>query len=203
MKYSVSVGDTFNRWTVLAVVDPKTLDCECACGSKRRLNLYNVVTGKTKSCGCYKAGVLRSRNLTHGKSSTRAYKAWCSMWSRCENQSQRCQATYATRLPPNEWRDFECFFAELGDCPPGLTLDRIDNELPYGPGNCRWVTMAAQASNKRRVTIVLLEGEEMALKPAVEKLGMKYSTVMARITKLGWTVEDALEGKVTLIRKGF
>lgn len=89
------------------------------------------------------------------------YDAWKNMWQRCTNPNNPAYIEYKSRRPPEEWRDFKVFFEHVGSRPsPKHSLDRIKNELPYGPGNVRWATKKVQANNTSR-TIYLSDGMEV------------------------------------------
>lgn len=87
------------------------------------------------------------------------YHAWANMWARCTRSNHPNYPQYRSRRPPESWRSFEVFFAEVGSRPsPKHSLDRIKNHLPYGPGNVRWVTIQEQSNNKAG-TIYLSDGK--------------------------------------------
>lgn len=200
-KYPVSIGDKFNDWEVIApsipceTRGPKRWPCRCVCGREVEVNHFNLVTGRSMGCGCGKDKKTAIRNETHGLTHTRAYKAWCSMWVRCTNEKADCYEVYQHRRPPEEWRDFMVFYAEMGGCPEGLSLDRIDNDRPYGPGNCRWVSMHEQAQNKSNTVRVLLDGKVVSLKAACRTLGIIYTTAAQRVREQGWSVARALNNR--------
>jgi hypothetical protein len=93
------------------------------------------------------------RNTKHGMSRTRAYRTWGDMLQRCRD---RTNPYYGGRERPRpvtvcqDWLSFENFYADMGDPPPGLSLDRIDNDGPYAPWNCQWATQSVQNANRRR-----------------------------------------------------
>jgi hypothetical protein len=92
----------------------------------------------------------RSRN--HGLSRTLGYGVWVAMKVRCSNPTDKNYKHYGARgikVCPRWAEDYENFLADMGECPKGMTLDRIDNDGDYEPTNCRWTTMSNQVINKR------------------------------------------------------
>jgi hypothetical protein len=87
---------------------------------------------------------------------------------------------------------FQCFLADMGERPHGLTLDRKDNRLGYSPSNCRWAGIAEQARNRRDSVFVRVKGRRVHLKVACAERGLPYSAVWQRINRLGWPVQRSL-----------
>ena len=126
--------------------------CQCDCGNQKVVVLTVLTRGRSKSCGCLHRERLAPR---HGHSTRKGwsptYRSWVAMKQRCLNPASSnfgryggCGVTLCKR-----WHSFENLLADMGERPPGMTLDRIDNRKGYEPGNCRWATDEEQRRNKR------------------------------------------------------
>lgn len=130
---------------------------ECSCGEYLIVRANDLRTGRTRSCGCLRRERSRELKTTHGHARYRrfsgVYKAWRAMVQRCEiGPESNAYQYYAGRgiSVCHQWRNsFETFFADMGPRPFGKTLDRINNDGNYEPGNCRWATMGEQRRNSR------------------------------------------------------
>lgn len=93
-----------------------------------------------------------------GENRTRTYRVWSGMLSRCRNPNVPSFKYYGGRgiRVCDRWRSFECFLADMGECPPNMSIDRIDNDGNYEPSNCRWATSAEQHENRRTPRTVKL-----------------------------------------------
>ena len=107
------------------------------------------------------------------------YNTWKKMRDRCRNPRATQYAYYGGRgvTVCERWDNFAAFVADMGERPPGHTLDRIDGALPYQPGNCRWATRAEQTLNREVTRMVLLNGEAMCAKHAAAKIGVSSKTL--------------------------
>lgn len=166
--------------------------CVCDCGKEHFVRTYHLVHGNVKSCGCehFKACV------THGMTYSRLYYIWSAMKARCSNPKTENYPRYGGRgiSVCNEWRQFERFrdWAYSNGYTDELTIDRIDNDRDYCPGNCRWVPMSEQAKNTRANRIIEYKGEKKILSDMARRYGLKPSVVSHRLSR-GWSIGEALE----------
>lgn len=160
-------------------------NCLCVCGSARVVSRKHLVSGGTKSCGCLAIENTVKRSTTHGKSrgKSRAYSAWQAMKRRCLYKKEIGWHNYGGRgisVCPEWVASFEAFYEHMGESPDGLSLDRIDVNGNYEPGNCRWATDREQMNNIRPNVVLEIEGKRFTMKQAAEQLGTPYQRVKQR-----------------------
>lgn len=156
MKLTELSGERFGRLLVVKRADnigrKAAWVCACDCGNTSTVRAEHLSQGRVVSCGCYRDAKLSKVATTHGRSRTRIYRIWRNMKNRCEWDKWPEWHLYGGRgiTVCRSWSEsFEAFFADMGDCPPSHSIDRIDGDRGYEPGNCRWATPTEQARNTR------------------------------------------------------
>ena len=130
--------------------------CLCDCGVEVTCQAGDLHNKHTSSCGCLRREVTRARKIKHGQKGTDLYEVWRGMLDRCRNENHVGFRNYGGRgiTVYERWKEFVSFrddiLAKIGDKPPGMTLDRIDNDGNYEPGNVRWATRVMQRANQRK-----------------------------------------------------
>lgn len=163
--------------------------CRCDCGSECEVNLNY----KTKSCGCLRVDTSRSLNTTHGSSYTLIYNIWHGIKKRCLNPHFSEYPKYGGRgiTICKRWEKFENFLYDMGERPPGMSIERKNNSGNYEPENCEWATPKEQARNRRSNHLVQFNGQCLCLAEWAEITGIHRATLWGRLNR-GWNIQDAL-----------
>jgi len=163
-------GTQTTRWTVIreSGFDKhgfRKILCQCKCGEKRTILKSSFVTGRSMSCGCLQKEIARSRFTKHGEHGSRTYRCWDHMIQRCENRKNTRWVDYGGRgiSVCERWHDFRSFLTDMGECPSDHSIDRINNDGNYEPGNCRWANIFQQSQNTRRNVFLELNGERKTI----------------------------------------
>lgn len=197
-----------NRMLTTEAGERRGAMCKCDCGVSLEVIVFQL--GRSIfCCGCVKTAkalaakkdkedkesakraAKEEREASSGKSFTYTYAKWQSMWRRTNNPNEKSYAHYAAYVPVPEWRSFDRFLADMGECPPGHSLERKRNNERYGPDNCEWIPLSRQARNRSTTVWVIHKGEKMTLQEAAEIAGVSYGAVrQARYRK--WPLERIL-----------
>jgi len=187
--------------------------CACDCGGSRVVAASSLRGSVTRSCGCLQretashrlqrdgeAQRAKARHAitTHGCAShgntTKAYRAWTHILGRCHNETDRAYPNYGGRgiVVCDRWRSsFTAFLADMGEPSADLSLDRIDNDGPYSPDNCRWATCTEQARNQRTNRVLTVGEKSLTLAEWAELTGIPSPCIWKRLNR-GWDIEKAL-----------
>ncbi len=141
-------------------------------------------------------------NARHGMTGSRTHRVWIAMMSRCHVPSAKAYAAYGAKgiCVCNEWHTFENFLRDMGECPDGMTVDRVDNSKGYERGNCRWATSVEQANNRKSNVLVTFNGVTQSIANWARETGLERKTLEYRI-RAGWEVARALCSKPIINRK--
>jgi hypothetical protein len=193
MRKNNLIGQRFARLTVVSeggVCRKQNIRwiCTCDCGGSATAYAYDLRSGRVQSCGCLSR---EGSRITHGLARggarrSRVYSIWAAMLQRCGNPRDRGYPRYGGRgiTVCRRWRAFENFYADMGDPPEGMSLDRKNNDKGYSAANCRWATRAQQARNTRATVHVTLGGERMVLADALTLLGKSRGVLAYWMRKL-------------------
>lgn len=193
-KVPALLGKQFGRLLVLY----RTVDnpdgktqwvCLCECGNGYPATVRTLMHGsEVPSCGCYKSEVAAQKATKHGLVGTPLHRIWTHMRDRCNNPGDKRYFDYGGRgiTVCERWNDretgLEAFVADMGSTyKSGLQLDRIDNDGPYSPDNCHWVTSKENNRNRRSTLMVDSIYGEIPLGEFVEKSGIPYHEVYGRL----------------------
>jgi hypothetical protein len=164
--------------------------CRCACGVEKSIQSSSLWRGVTQSCGC----LLLETVSTHRASRSAEYAAWKGIKRRCLNRRCKMYKFYGERgiTVCKRWKDsFDNFIADVGRRPsPNHSIDRIDNDGNYEPGNVRWATREVQDNNKTDSNFVEFNGEKLTVQQWAKRLGIRFSTLKFRLAR--WGTERAL-----------
>ncbi len=166
--------------------------CDCCCGNRKTYRPSAVTSGGTKSCGCQSKRLIGNATVRHGMKGTPEYEAYSAALGRCTRKSCAHYRHYGGRGIKFLFTSFEQFIAVVGLRPSEKhSLDRIDNDGNYEPGNVRWADTRQQASNKRTNHYLEVGGVRLTISQWAERTGVSKVTIRDRISK-GWTPEQAI-----------
>ncbi len=164
-------------------------ECVCECGTIKSICGESLGSGKIKSCGCLYFDSNTKHGATKGRSHSPTYSSWSNMINRCINILNPRYPEWGGRgiKVCERWRNYENFLADMGERLNSTTLDRINNNGDYEPGNCRWATPKQQVDNRNYKTIADYAAEYMRAN--------KIDCITARDKELIKTIADLAGAK--------
>lgn len=191
-------GQVFGRLTVVRRAGSTSKwdalwECRCSCGATTIIRGRSLRAGTSKSCGCLNVELFVARvstrdGLSHtGLTMRREYAAWRSARSRCNNPKNNRYEHYGARgirMDPKWVDDFGAFLRDIGACPDGYTLERIDVNRGYEPDNVTWAPRQAQGRNKRTNRLFTFQGETLCVAEWAERLSIDHRTLRSRLTRM-------------------
>lgn len=217
-------GQRFGRLSVVKKADRASpsggslWECLCDCGATKTVNASNLRNGGSRSCGCLAgewsksmgsnpafvakraASQVRHGHKKRGNASPE-YKTWLGMKARCERPTNKDYPRWGGRgiRVCDRWQDFAAFFADMGPKPsPSHSIDRLDPDANYEPGNCRWATPAEQGGeNKRSNRPVIIDGVSY---PTVTAACRAFNTPLSRMSMRLQNGHDIVSAITTPLR---
>lgn len=180
-------GKRFGAWEVIKRVENRkraiSFLCRCSCGKTSTVFLQCLRDGSSRSCGCLSKHAPRYiiHGATSGRKQTSEWRSWQAAKNRCLNPNSKHFNSYGGRgisMCPKWFNSFSNFFKDMGEI-PGLnfSLDRIDNNGNYEPGNCRWATKKEQSNNRRNSIKIDFDRKIFNAKQFADYIGVSNSTL--------------------------
>lgn len=192
------VGKRFGRLTVLELAEWKSFGstpksypvwkCRCDCGGEAHIIGQSLRSGKSTSCGCRQREAARAQ-AKHGQAmreaTTPAYNTWLAMKDRCRNPNNENFRHYGGRgiRVCAEWMVFEAFFRDMGERPKGHSIERVDVNGNYEPGNCIWIPRLEQARNTRACRWLECDGVRLLEREWAKLMGIHETTIIYHLKR--------------------
>jgi hypothetical protein len=183
----ISRGENGHRWRT-------RWNCLCDCGVVCLIKTGNLRNKNTISCGCWQKENAKDYASTHGMSKKQTYKCWAEMKYRTKSETFEFAHRYIERgiKVCERWQNsFTDFYLDMGECPKGMSLDRIDNDGDYTPDNCRWATQQTQSNNRGSNRIITFNGDSKTIAEWARVSGIDDRTIWKRLNR-GWGVEESI-----------
>lgn len=193
-------GHKYNRWTVIGEAGKDKHGatfwiCQCDCGKTGQVRTTHLRLGVSKSCGCLQREVATAEKTTHGLHRHPLYDVWYAMHRRTSNPDDPGYPNYGGRgiSVCGRWSSLENFVTDMGPSyRKGLTIDRVNNDGNYEPGNCRWTTRVVQQRNRTNTVTLTYLGKTLPLAEWADIFEIKYNTLHKRVVAYEWSTEKAL-----------
>jgi hypothetical protein len=171
--------------------------CKCDCG-KQTIKTTAQLNRGVISCGCAISKAMK-RRATHNKTNTRTYRIWAGMIQRCTNSKNHKYQRYGARgiTVCDSWKKFSEFLNDMGECPNGMQIDRINNDGNYTKENCQWADVITQARNRSNNKIIEMNGIKKTMIEWCEELKISPVAVRMRIHR-GWNPIESLTRKLRI-----
>lgn len=184
------IGQRYGSLIVTAITEPvkavngrsrRMAIAICDCGNKIQSDPGSISTGATSSCGC--ARVKHGHAI--GANASRTYNSWAMMMDRCRNPNNDRYERYGGRgiKVCDRWHEFANFLSDMRERPDDTSIDRIDSDGNYEPGNCQWATIVEQNRNRSVTIFVRYKGDVLSLKECSRLLGESYQVARRKFTQ--------------------
>ncbi len=160
--------------------------CKCDCGTEKLVAGGCLRGGNSKSCGCLQRETRVFANTTHGMSHTKEHDTWCDIKKRCGNPNNSHYESYGGRgiKVCDRWREsFENFYADMGSCPKGFSIERVNVNGNYEPSNCKWISMKDQMKNLQKSRYLEYNGKRMIMADWARDFGIRPNDIAYRLKK--------------------
>lgn len=190
------VGTKQGKLTVISLYSagtnriPAKWVCSCDCGNTKIICSQSLRIG-TESCGCKRVQKIKER-AKHNRCNTQTYRSWKGMIQRCTNPNNHKYPRYGGRgiQVCDGWKTFAVFLRDMGDCPEGYQIDRINNDGNYNKDNCRWADIKTQARNRSNNRNITMNGQTKTIAEWCETLSISPNMVKMRLHR-GWEANEA------------
>lgn len=212
MKRTIDMtGQRFGTWVVLehagfssGMARIAKWKCRCDCGNEGEV--YGTALRSGKSLGCTKCAAKKiSKSRTkHGDTGSPTWISWRSMKNRCNCRTSPDYDLYGGRgiFVCERWNEFENFLEDMGERPPGTSLDRIDSDDGYYQENCRWSTPMEQANNRRNNRIVSFGGEDLTIAEFARSINADRKMVRYWLVEKGLSPFEIIDNVITVTKSG-
>lgn len=201
-------GKKFGLLTAIRLTEKKNnygvfWELKCECGKTHEAQAYVLMSGRTRSCGCYSRKIHREIKTTHGQTGTKLWRTWQGIIQRTTNQACKDYPRYGARgiTVCDKWRKFENFAEDMSPHPfGGKSIERINNDLGYSKENCRWATTTEQARNRRTNVFYECNGQSLTLSEWASRSGIPRDTLERRLKKYKMSFYDAITRPIKIQR---